>query len=94
MRVADLKPRITLTITKQTPQQIIKQVADNYCLTTDEILGTSRKQYIAWARQDAFDRLYRETTLSLPGIGRLFKKHHSTVLYGIWEHRKRVVEGK
>lgn len=94
MRVADLKPRITLREPASDPMQIIRQVAAINDVTMDQILGDSRRRPIAWARQHAYERLYRETRLSLPGIARIFKKDHTTVLYGILKHRKRKAEGK
>ena len=94
VRVANLKPRITLSEPKNTPRAIIRSVAQKHDLTMDEMFSTSRRRPIAWARQEAFDRLYRETRLSLPAIARLFDKDHTTVLYGIWEYRKRKAAGK
>lgn len=94
MNVADIKPRITLSEPSRTICGIIKEVADKHDLTIKEMMEKNRKRRVAWARQEAFARLYIETRSSLPVIGERFGMDHTTVLYGIWAHRKRKAEGK
>jgi chromosomal replication initiation ATPase DnaA len=94
MRVAELKPRFTLSEPLPNARVIIRDVAQKHDIKIDEMLGKSRLRFVAWARQEAYDRVYRETLLSLPAIGRIFKKDHTTILHGIWAHRKRKAEGK
>jgi chromosomal replication initiation ATPase DnaA len=94
MRVAEMKPRITLREPSRTTHAIICEVAVKHNLTFDQIVSKSRRRPIAWARQEAFDRLYRETRASLPFIAEIFKMDHTTILYGIFAHRERKQQGK
>jgi hypothetical protein len=32
--------------------------------------------------------------MSLPAIARIWDMDHTSILYGIWAHRKRKIEGK
>jgi chromosomal replication initiation ATPase DnaA len=92
MKVADIKSRITLQVSRHISTAIIKEVAKKHNLTVDQMMQRSRKRPVAWARQEAFDRLYLETKASLPTIAFLFGMDHTTVLHGIWAHRKRKIE--
>jgi chromosomal replication initiation ATPase DnaA len=94
MRVADIKPRITLRVSPRSASAIIKEVADKHDLTVDQMMQRNRKRRLAWARHEAFDRLYREKKASLPIIADMFGFDHTSVLYGIWAHRKRKMQGK
>jgi chromosomal replication initiator protein len=64
-------------------QRIMVEVAAERDVTMDELLGPCRLRCIAWARQDAMLRIRRELNLSLPQIGRIFKRDHTTVMHGI-----------
>jgi len=94
MNVADIKPRITLSDTRPTARVIIKDVANKHDLMVKDILSKDRHRRIAWPKHEVFERLYRETKMSLPAIARIFDMDHTSVLYGIWAHRKRKMEGK
>jgi chromosomal replication initiation ATPase DnaA len=94
MNVADIKPRITLSEPRPNARVIIKDVAHKHGLKDKEILSKDRHRRVAWPRHEAFERLYRETKMSLPAIAHIFGMNHTSVLYGIWAHRKRKMEGK
>ena len=94
MNVADMQPRITLSEPQPNSRAIIKEVALKHDLMFSDILSKSRKRQIAWPRHEAFERLYRETKMSLPAIARIWDMDHTSILYGIWAHRKRKTEGK
>ena len=94
MNVADIQPRITLSEPRPTARGIIKEVAQKHDLEPYDVLGKDKCRHMAWARHEAFNRLYIETRMSLPAIGRMFNLDHTSVLYGIWAHRKRKSEGK
>jgi chromosomal replication initiation ATPase DnaA len=54
-----------------------------------DFFGTNRLRKVAWARQDCMRMLRDETNLSLPDIGRIFGRDHTTVLHGISASEKR-----
>jgi len=94
MNVADMQPRITLSDPRPNSRSIIKEVAQKHDLMMRDILSKSRKRHIAWPRHEAFDRLRKETNMSLPAIARIWDMDHTTILYGIWAHRQRKEQGK
>ena len=64
------------------PVDIIKNTADYFKLTMDDLYGASRSQAIATARQIAMYLCREMTNLSLPKIGQLFgNRDHTTVMY-------------
>ena len=68
------------------PQDIIRETADYFHLTVDDLYGSSRSQAIATSRQIAMYLCREKTNLSLPKIGQLFGgRDHTTVMYA---HRK------
>lgn len=76
-------------------RKIISEVAYKHGLTYDQMFSRGQKHCFAHARQEAFARLYAATPQyshhrSLPWLGRLFKRHHTTILYGIRAHNERV----
>ena len=94
MNVADIKSRITLSEPRLTARGIIKEVAQKHDLEPYDVLGKDKCRHMAWARHEAFDRIRKETHMSLPAIARIFDMDHTSVLYGIWAHRKRKEQGK
>ena len=94
MNVADIQPRITRSEPRPNSRVIISQVAEKHGLMMRDILSKSRKRHIAWPRHEAFDRLRKETKMSLPAIARIWDMDHTTILYGIWAHRQRKEQGK
>ena len=94
MNVADIQPRITLSEPRPNSRIIIREVAQKHDLMIWQILSKKKNRHVAWAKHEAFDRLYRETNMSLPAIARIWDMDHTSILYGIWAHRKRKIEGK
>lgn len=83
--------RWPMPVPKLTPTQIVAQVAEKHGLSIGDLRGRSRKPRIAWARQEAMSRLYKETAWSLPHIGQyLGGRDHTTVLFGIRSYEARV----
>lgn len=72
---------MTLNI-KLEADMVMRYVGEGYGLTKAEILGRRRSQNIAEARAVAYF-LVRKYGLSLPAIGRIFGRDHSTILSGI-----------
>ena len=64
-----------------TPAEINEAVCRYYQLSKDDINGTSRIKAIAMARQIAMYLCREMTDLSLPKIGELFGRDHTTVMY-------------
>lgn len=74
--------------------RIIAEVADKHGLSVVEIKAVRRKIKIIDARYEAFYRISKETTMSLPMIGRKFGGYdHTTVLHGIRTYEARTFEG-
>lgn len=74
-------------------QSIIADVAKKYRVSNIELISQRRSRYIAWPRQEVMFRAFKETTLSLPAIGRhLGGRDHTTILHGIRQHEKRMKE--
>ena len=94
MNVADIQSRITLSEPRPSARAIIHAVAQKHELTTHDLIGKDKCRHMAWARHEAFDRIRKETHMSLQAIARIFDMDHTSVLYGIWAHRKRKEQGK
>lgn len=63
------------------PIDIINAVASYYKISPDEIYSSSRAQAIALARQIAMYLCREQTGLSLPKIGEIFGRDHTTVMH-------------
>lgn len=68
-----------------TPQEIIRFVAHHYGVKVADLKGRDNRRSVAFPRQVAMYLLREVLNLSYPEIGRLFGKHHTTVLYSV-EH--------
>lgn len=62
---------------------ILGQVAADCGLLASDLVGDSRTAPIVAARQQAMWLCARDTHLSLPAIGKLFKRDHTTVLHAV-----------
>lgn len=70
--------------------RILEEVAAKHDVTVADIRGPRRRIEISHARQEAMYRLYSERkNLSLPMIGRMLSRDHTTVMHGIRAHAKR-----
>lgn len=76
-----LKDLITLEEGDVSPTDIIEHVARYFELSLEEIYGNSRAAAIAQARQIAMYLCRELTSLSLPKIGQLIGRDHTTVMY-------------
>jgi hypothetical protein len=80
-----------------TPRKSAKLIAQEVCakhgVSFNDIMSPRRNREVVTARQEAFWRCRKETTLTLPQIGRfLGGKDHTTVLWGIKMYEKRLGE--
>ena len=79
-----------------TPARIIlREVAEQYGITVQDLLSQSRERKYSWPRGVAYLRIYCETPMSYPQVARLMKrKDHTTIIYGVKATRQRIKEGK
>lgn len=72
---------------------VIYRVAMRHEVSVADIKGTSRKQRFVYARQEAAYDLRKQRNLSLTKIGQMLGgKDHTTILYAISAHEKRLAE--
>ena len=71
-----------------TPSDIIRFVAQHYGIRVGDLKGRSNRRSIALPRQVAMYLIRDILELSFPEIGKIFSKHHSTVMYAIDAVRK------
>lgn len=62
---------------------IILQVCEEFGLSRSELLGQSRKESLVPARHEACWRIAKATSLSLPHIGSIFNRDHTSILHAI-----------
>lgn len=74
---------------KTLSHSIIAQTAMESGVPVHVLTGGDRTRHVAHARQDAMLRIHEETNFSLPQIGRMFGRDHTTVLYSIRAARAR-----
>ena len=75
-------------------KQIAREVGKKHGVSLNELVSHRRSRPIVVARHEAFWRCRNETSLSYPQIGRLFGgRDHTTVLWGIRQHEKRIAHG-
>ena len=65
------------------PSDIIRFVAQHYGVRVADLKGRSNRRSIALPRQVAMYLIREILELSFPEIGRIFSKHHSTVMYAV-----------
>lgn len=61
-------------------RKIIKEEADYFGITVEQLLGPSRRREYVEARNRAIVRT-AEGRLSTVQIGKIFNRHHTTILY-------------
>lgn len=74
-------------------QRIIKDICHKHGCTMGELYSARRAHPLVVARHEAMYRLSKETSMSLPAIGRrLGGRDHSTVIHGVKKHALRLLE--
>jgi chromosomal replication initiator protein len=66
-----------------TPADIIRFVAHHYGVKVADLKGRDNRRSVAFPRQVAIYLVREILGLSYPEIGKLFAKHHSTVMYSV-----------
>jgi chromosomal replication initiator protein len=61
-------------------EEIIKAVEEHFSLTLSELKKKSRRMKVAYPRQVLMYFLYNHSLIGCVEIGRMFNKHHTTVL--------------
>ncbi len=77
--LAELMPEERRT----SPADIIRFVAHHYGVRVADLKGRSNRRSIALPRQVAMYLIRTILHLSFPEIGKIFSKHHSTVIYAV-----------
>jgi chromosomal replication initiator protein len=68
---------------QSTPAEIIRFVAHHYGIKVADIKGRDNRRSIAFPRQVAIYLIREILSLSYPEIGKIFAKHHSTIIYSV-----------
>lgn len=66
-----------------TPSDVIRFIAQHYGVRVADVKGRSNRRSIALPRQVAMFLIRDILELSFPEIGRIFSRHHSTVMYAV-----------
>jgi chromosomal replication initiator protein len=75
-----------------TPEEIVAKVAQFYSIDTDVLRGRNRSKKISRSRQIAMYLARKETQASLPQIGQILERDHTTVLHGYEKIRQAIEE--
>jgi chromosomal replication initiator protein len=70
-------------------RHIIEVVADRFGVELGDVRSPARGRNVAWPRQYAMLLARELTPLSLPTLGHIFERDHTTVLLGIRAAEKR-----
>lgn len=70
---------------------IMKMVCLRDGITIPEIMSARREKRLVKARDEIWWLISKQTTMTLPQIGKRFNKDHTTVLWGIRMHQKRLM---
>lgn len=63
--------------------KIIAEVAEEHGVSVAALLGPCKVRELAVPRMLAYHRIRAELGYSYPRIGRIFKRDHSTIIYGV-----------
>ncbi len=69
---------------------IVRSVAIKHKTTINGLKSKRRNKDVVAARHEVMWRLHKKTALSMPQIGRILNKDHTTVLHGIRKHQARM----
>ena len=72
-------------------QRIMREVCMKHRVTKAELVGPQRSVGLVAARHEAMYRMKKETTMSLPAIGRkLGDRDHTTILHGVRKYEAKL----
>ena len=72
------------------PQEVIKKVEEYYGFSTGALIDKDRSSTLAEARQTAMYLCHKYTLRSFVEIGDVLHRHHSTVIHGIRNVKKKL----
>ncbi|GEM_PF-2556119 len=76
-------------------EEIIDQVCEKHGFTPEDLKSSRRGRTLGHARQEAIYRIFKETKLSHPEIGRIMgHREHSVVPYSVKAHEARMAGNK
>ena len=68
---------------KPTPEIILQEVSNFYTIPVEKLRGSGRSRDMVQPRQVAMYLVRKLTDYSLPEIGKVFSRDHTTVLHSI-----------
>ena len=63
--------------------EIINSILRTFQITRDELVGKRRTRRLVRARHYTCYMLRKQTNLSYTEIGRIFNRHHSSIIHGV-----------
>lgn len=74
--------------------ELLDDVCRHRAVTRHEVCGRTRTKAVARARHELWWRLRHqpEACFSFEEIGRIFCRHHATVLHGVRAHQRRLAD--
>lgn len=81
-------PEATTPAAQWDAAAIVLQVAEHYGCTAEELFKEERTEKIAYARHLAMYRLREELGFTFAQIGKLFNRHHSSVIHGYYRIKR------
>jgi chromosomal replication initiator protein len=80
----------TEVIINKTPEKVLQIVAKLHSTTQSEIIGKNRDKNVSTARQIIMYLWHKNFGLSLPIIGKMLKRDHTTILHGTQKIQKEI----
>jgi hypothetical protein len=74
-------------------KRIMKEVCEKYGVRLADLKSCRRTRNLVIPRHEVSYRLRMETGLSMPAIGRLLDRDHTTILHGVKAYERRLAEG-
>lgn len=78
-----------LEYTRSTPRRIVTRICRENNFDEARVYSTDRYRKTAHIRQDCMLEIRERTSMSLPAIGRIFGRDHTTVKFGIARAKER-----
>jgi chromosomal replication initiation ATPase DnaA len=66
---------------------VFRAVLQIYNISYQELMGQSRKRHFVDARKQIIGHIYKKNIISLPMLGRLFNRDHSTIYDSLQSHK-------
>jgi len=73
---------------------ILRDCANEYGCTVEDIMGASRRTNVMFARRKAIWLIYARGRMSKAAVGRYLNKDHTTVVYALRKYEKSLAQGE